>query len=599
MHGRRRYTRVERNASGLRSLTGWYSRQVRSHARAARQKMGAWGVGGGGSRPRSLPAPRARAPPCASLRRPPAALRGVKSGEGKHTVAVPEQERVRVEREDLRIVPEPLWKTVQKRKATLFATYRRTAKGRLQGRPETSLDAKHLLAGFCVRSECGGRLVVWNGRGARAKYRYLVCWRHRSSSAGACGNGRNVPLQPLTDAIVSHFTKGVLTAEAIAQVAADLAADADASPERVAAQRQGIETELALLAGRIARWTDAIGDGGVRSLVERIKEAEAHQDALRVRLAQLNDTQAMIAKWTEAGHQDRVEALLSDWQGALEGSPVVGRQILKKLLVGPILVTSWMDPETKQVAHSYEAEGTYGRAISRHARGRLGPDPVERGRQRARRPPSRAEGPRRRPPYAGRSGGRCSIGTGAAASRAVTSESLRGITCGTERRAARRPCRTWRYSVVAITGRCTRRAINSNECPTGRCSSDGRTAGCCPRCRRRPRCPLTQWGHCGPNTLRRGSNSTRARGLPSGWGSGWTWAGRSTCCIRGRRGPSTDARQDEIRATYPSSVTESEACWNRLGPRMRAVSRAGQIRRHCCSGSVMASRIVRLVALSP
>jgi hypothetical protein len=59
-----------------------------------------------------------------------------------------------------------------------------------------------------------------------------------------------------------------------------------------------------------------------------------------------------------------VEQLLADWQGALQGAPEVGRQILKKLLVGPILVRSLTDPETGKVAHSYEAEGTDGRAIT-------------------------------------------------------------------------------------------------------------------------------------------------------------------------------------------------------------------------------------------
>lgn len=289
--------------------------------------------------------------------------RQVTTREGKHKVAVPEKDWVRVERPDLRIVPEPLWRRVHARKAELFTKYQRTAKGRLQGRPESSLNAQHLLAGFCVCSECGGRLVVWSASGARAKYRYLVCWRHRSSK-GACGNKRSVPLEPLTKAIVGHFTKDVLTPEAIARVAADLAADADASPERIAARRAEIEGELTALDGRIEKWTDALGEGGSRSLVERIKQAEAQQDALRVRLAQLDDTQTTIAKWTEAGHQGRVEALLSDWQGALAGAPVVGRQILKKLLTGPIILTSWVDSETGQTAHSYRAEGTYGAAIS-------------------------------------------------------------------------------------------------------------------------------------------------------------------------------------------------------------------------------------------
>jgi hypothetical protein len=79
-----------------------------------------------------------------------------------------------------------------------------------------------------------------------------------------------------------------------------------------------------------------------------------------------------------------------------------------------------------------------------------------------------------------RCGGRCSIGTGAAASRDAPSGSGRGITCGTGRRAARPRWRTSRYSVAAITARCTRRATSSSVGPTGPSTSDGRTARALP-----------------------------------------------------------------------------------------------------------------------
>lgn len=99
---------------------------------------------------------------------------------------------------------------------------------------------------------CGGNLVVSSARGKRAN-RYLVCWRHRSRK-GACPNGWNVPLQPLTDAIVSHFTKDVLTAESIAQVARDLAADADSSPERVG---EALKAELGQIDKRVTQAVEA------------------------------------------------------------------------------------------------------------------------------------------------------------------------------------------------------------------------------------------------------------------------------------------------------------------------------------------------------
>ena len=77
----------------------------------------------------------------------------------------------------------------------------------------------------------------------------------------------------------------------------------------------------------------------------------------------------------------------------------------------------------------------------------------------------------------------------------------------------------------------------STEGPTAHSSSDDRMAGRCPTYQRRPRCPPIRPERSGHRTPRRGSIFMRARGSPSGSGSGWTWAGRSTCCIRGRREP--------------------------------------------------------------
>src|SRR5262249_27351213 len=60
--------------------------------------------------------------------------------------------------------------------------------------------------------------------------------------------------------------------------------------------------------------------------------------------------------------------LVEDWQGALEGNPAVARQLLKKLLVGPIKVT----PLEQRGSFRYEAEGTFSRLL----RGIIGgPDP--------------------------------------------------------------------------------------------------------------------------------------------------------------------------------------------------------------------------------
>ena len=107
--------------------------------------------------------------------------------------------------------------------------------------------------------------------------------------------------------------------------------------------------------------------------------------------------------------------------------------------------------------------------------------------------------------------GAAASGPRAAASRAATCGSGRAITCATGRRAARPPWQISRCSVAATIARSTRRDTRSRVDPTARCSSDGRTAGCCPRCHRRRRCLPIRLGRCGRSTTRKGCGCMRGR----------------------------------------------------------------------------------------
>jgi recombinase-like zinc beta ribbon protein len=282
-------------------------------------------------------------------------------------VAVPPSEWVHVARPELAIIDEPLWQAVKARQAGIFASYLRGSKGRLQGRPEHTVSA-HLLTGFVVCYRCGGRMVVWSATSAKARrarpdkpaYRTLVCWRHKSGGDAACTNYRAVPLQALTDVIVEHFRSDVLTPERVAQVARDLAADAESAPERVAQRRAALESELRRLDQRLAKLTEAVAEGGaLKTLTDAIRQAEGEQREAQAKLEQLDATQAMVARWDTAGQQGKVQALLSDWQAALTGSPMVGRQILRKLLVSPITVEPQADG-----SFWYSATGSYARVIT-------------------------------------------------------------------------------------------------------------------------------------------------------------------------------------------------------------------------------------------
>jgi hypothetical protein len=150
-----------------------------------------------------------------------------------------------------------------------------------------------------------------------------------------------------------------------------------------------------------------------------------------------------------------------------------------------------------------------------------------------------------------RCGARSTTATRAAASRGADCHWARGITCVTGPLGAPRRSRTSRSCVAGTIAPSTRTATSWRERPMARSTSGGPTAGCSPRSRPRRQCPLIRSPSFAPSMRRRGSGSTRARRARAGWGSGWMWAGRSTCCIpwpRARQ-PCVDHRWIERRAS--------------------------------------------------
>ena len=137
--------------------------------------------------------------------------------------------------------------------------------------------------------------------------------------------------------------------------------------------------------------------------------------------------------------------------------------------------------------------------------------------------------------------------TGAAAGAAAPGQDLPlpGLQCPDRRgasraplgpRAARPSCRTSRCSAAGIIARCTRRATSSSDYPTARSSSDGRMAGALPDVPAPPAVPADPAGAIRAQNAGAGAHASCAHaGSPSGSESGWTCAGRSTCCIRAPR----------------------------------------------------------------
>jgi site-specific DNA recombinase len=265
---------------------------------------------------------------------------------------------VTIDNATLRIVSPELWEQAQARKAETFKTYLRQQDGRLSGKPEQSrLASEYLLSGMLACADCGGSLIVSRIRGG--KYLYYLCSRNRARGPAGCLNNSSLPADKIHGAVVTSLKDHILTPERIQAVLADLAMAAAGQPEQIQAEREARKRELQVLDQQLANLTRAVGEGGpVKTLVAAIADTERKQDAIRSRLQDLEGREKAAVAWDDSEYRARVSALLTDWRAALEGTPVLARQILRKVVVGPITVSA------REGRFGWLLHGAFGQIIS-------------------------------------------------------------------------------------------------------------------------------------------------------------------------------------------------------------------------------------------
>ncbi len=161
------------------------------------------------------------------------------------------------------------------------------------------------------------------------------------------------------DAITTAIRGDVLTRDRLERVLRDLAAEAVAQPEQLAAQRRALEGDLARVAGRLEKLAVALEEGGeLKALVDRMKAGERERQALQARLEHLDGLSRAVVAAGGGRLRAQAELLVANWSEAMSGDPVVSRQVLRKVLESPIE----MAPE-EAGGWSYSARVGLGRVL--------------------------------------------------------------------------------------------------------------------------------------------------------------------------------------------------------------------------------------------
>ncbi len=205
--------------------------------------------------------------------------------------------------------------------------------GKLAGQVE-SLRGKYLLSGFLACGICNGPLIATQrGRNLRLTY---VCKAHKEKGDSVCVNSTGVPMDRLHAAVIVSVRE-TLSPEAFEMHLAKTASDEQARAQR-AAERETLLARIPVLNAEAERLANAIaaGSGTLDVLLSAIKERQTEREAAELRLAELESTERDLRAESDA--VERLSAVWKDWAGALDADPVLARQLLRKVLVGPILV---------------------------------------------------------------------------------------------------------------------------------------------------------------------------------------------------------------------------------------------------------------------
>jgi site-specific DNA recombinase len=271
-----------------------------------------------------------------------------------------EDQWLRIEAPELRILDEELWRSVEARREKAATAFPRTREGgRLLGRA-SRLDSHspYLLTGFTACTVCGGAVggsTQYHGNGPvgnRTRVTFYLCTMRRKRGPCICSN--DVVLR--TDAVDVAVLKtiGEVLDSRVIEKSIELAiARLQDGRCQVASQRDRLKAELDDLDARLGRLVQALVNGGpMETVVAQIKVEEEQKRALTAEYEAL-DTASAPEAFDYATVVRELRERTADVQAVLRRQTAQARQMLRKLLDGKIAV----EPVTVEGQRGFRLSG--------------------------------------------------------------------------------------------------------------------------------------------------------------------------------------------------------------------------------------------------
>lgn len=253
---------------------------------------------------------------------------------GQHNQAArPDAEWIRVDAPELRIVPEPLWLTVQARLAGIRGRLALSSGGRI-GQRARDIDSHYLLPGFARCGVCGGAMCAMSRSHGGARAFFYGCMAHHKRGAAVCANATVVRMDHVDRSVLEKIGGEVLRPEIVEAVLDGVYAES--SQESPLKDARRLRDELATVEReKTARLADAIARGGrIDVLLTALRERQTRRDELTQLLSQIGAVPAAVPDRRTL--ERRVRRKLEEWRSLLTRHVQDGRQLFREVLEGPI-----------------------------------------------------------------------------------------------------------------------------------------------------------------------------------------------------------------------------------------------------------------------
>jgi len=264
----------------------------------------------------------------------------------------------------LRIVSEPLWEAVERRRgraATMHASL--TRDGLRRSRPPGSdLRSPSLLGGLAQCAVCGGSLTSmtrpYGPAGRRHRVAIYGCAYHQKRGPAVCTNAVVIK-QDRLDAAVLAAVAEALDERALAPLVARAIERAERRGAEAPERRQALERERATIATAVRHLLDAIKHGqATETLLGELAGQEARAKAIERELAALEPKPRLVAL-----DRTQLAALARVLRGELAAGPGRARCFLQRALGdGRLACVPFREPGRR--GYRFQATGRYAALLS-------------------------------------------------------------------------------------------------------------------------------------------------------------------------------------------------------------------------------------------